>query len=358
MSTSNRLAFFDNLRIVLVAMVITHHAGQAYGPTGMDWPIREQTVARILDPFFMVNRSFGIGLLFMIAGFFVAMSCARSGPAALARSRLQRLGLPLLGFSLLMIPLQVFVFGPALNGSLGAPWPISVLHLWFVQHLLIYSLGYALWCRLRPAAVQPVAHPLDPPAAGTVIVFAAGMALATAIVRTWFDIDEWVNLFGYISIAPADLARDLSLFVAGTVAYRHNWVARFPAAAGRRWLAAGLALAGVWYVYRLWLTDVLVLSDTVWGLLLPLWEALLACSMCIGLTVLFRDRLAASNALLDELGKSSYAAYMVHLFIVIFVQALLLGLLAPPLLKFAAVTLITVPLSFLLAGLIRRPLRL
>jgi surface polysaccharide O-acyltransferase-like enzyme len=49
---------------------------------------------------------------------------------------------------------------------------------------------------------------------------------------------------------------------------------------------------------------------------------------------------------------------MLHVFVVIFFQSLALGLVAPPLLKFFLVSLVTVPVSFLLASLIRRPLRL
>ena len=137
MLTSNRLAFFDNLRVALMAVVIAHHVGQAYGPTGGWWPVQEATRAAILEPFFMVNRSFGMSLFFMIAGYFTAMSCDKSGPRALAKSRLQRLGIPLLVFTLSMMLIQVFVFGPIDSGELGSPWPVNVLHLWFVQHLLI-----------------------------------------------------------------------------------------------------------------------------------------------------------------------------------------------------------------------------
>jgi glucan biosynthesis protein C len=154
MLTSNRMVFFDNLRVVLIAMVIVHHVGQAYGPTGGWWPVQEPTRAAVLGPFFMVNRSFGMSLFFMIAGYFAALSCERSGPRVLVRSRLQRLGIPLLGFTLLMVILQVFVFGPIDSGDLGPVWPIDVVHFWFVQHLLLYSLGFALWQSLRRGAAQ------------------------------------------------------------------------------------------------------------------------------------------------------------------------------------------------------------
>jgi len=355
---STRMAFFDNLKVLMMVMVIVHHVGQAYGPTGAWWPIQEPTRAEVLEPFFMVNRSFGMSLFFMIAGYFTALSCERSGPAGLVRNRLQRLGIPLLGFSLLMILLQVFVFGLLQTGELGPVWPIDVIHFWFVQHLLLYSLGYALWRSLRRVDTKGTVRLMSPPRYGVVFAFAIGLALATAIVKTWYDTDEWIYLLGYIRIAPADLPRDLAMFLVGTLVYRNGWVSRFSSRAGYVWLAIGLTLASFWYVYTLCLVDVLVFSDAVWGLLLPLWESLLCCSMCIGLTVVFRDSVNSQTPLAREMAQSTYAAYMLHIFVVIFFQYLALGVTAPTLLKFFIVSLVTISASFLFASLIRRPLRL
>jgi peptidoglycan/LPS O-acetylase OafA/YrhL len=55
---------------------------------------------------------------------------------------------------------------------------------------------------------------------------------------------------------------------------------------------------------------------------------------------------------------SIYAAYMLHVFVASFFQSLVLDEASPPTLKFFLVPLITVPTSFLLASLIRRPLHL
>jgi glucan biosynthesis protein C len=356
--TSTRMLFFDNLKVLMMIIVIAHHVGQAYGPIGAWWPVQELTRAKILEPFFMVNRSFGMSLFFMIAGYFTALSCDRNSPLVLARNRLQRLGIPLLGFSILMILLQVFFFGLLQTGELGPVWPVDVIHFWFVQNLLLYSLGYALWQGLRHGTAKSITPPANPPGYGTILVFVIGLALITAIVRMWYDIDEWVYLFGYLRIAPADVPRDLGLFLIGTLAYRKDWVSRFSSRAGRVWLAIGLALAGLWYVYILLLANILVFSDSVWDFLLPLWESLLCCGMCIGLTILFRDKVNIQGSLVKEMSKSTYATYMLHIFVVLFFQYLALGLASPPLFKFFLVTLVAVPTSFLIAGLIRRPLRL
>lgn len=65
-----RLFFIDNLRIGLIALVVAHHAGQAYGPTGGWWYFMEPARAGILGAFFDVNRSFFMSLFFMISGYF------------------------------------------------------------------------------------------------------------------------------------------------------------------------------------------------------------------------------------------------------------------------------------------------
>ncbi len=356
--TSTRMYFFDNLKVLMMVMVIVHHVGQAYGTTGGWWPVQEPTRTRILNPFFLVNRSFGMSLFFMIAGYFTALSCERKGSLYLVRSRLQRLGTPLIVYSFLMILLQVFVFGFLETGELGTTWPIDVGHFWFVQHLLVYSLGYAGWRWLRGKANQQAARLTNPPGYGSILVFAIGLTISTAIVRTWFDIDEWVYLFGYLRIAPADVPRDLGLFLIGTLAYRNDWVNQLPSKVGWVCLTVGFTLAGLWYGFDLWLSGILIFSDAVWGLLLPLWESLLCCGMCFGLTIVFRDTVNIQTPLTREMAQSTYAAYMIHVFIAIFFQYLVLALAATPLIKFFLVSLITVPISFLLANLIRRPLRL
>jgi len=352
-----RLFFFDNLRVVAMMLVIAHHAAQPYGPTGGEWPFLEATRAGVLGPFFMVNRSFGMSLFFMIAGYFSVMSCDKNGPSAFLKNRLLRLGLPLLAVTAVFMLLQVFVFG-AQDGKLGSPWPVNVAHMWFVQHLLVFSLAYGLWCLLRPRRTETSRKLSAPPRTWIILAFALGLAVVTGVVRIWFPIDDWSYLLGFFRVAWGDVPRDLSLFVLGAVAYRHQWVTRFSTKAGMRWLWAGLFLVALWYAYELWLAKIVPMGDTAADVLALLWEALLCCSMCIGLTVLFRERANGQTRLTKWLAEGQYAAYVTHLFVVLGFQALLVGLAAPPMLKFALATLGSIPTTFLIAGVIRKPLRL
>jgi len=357
MTASKRLFFFDNLRVFAMAMVIAHHAAQPYGPTGGDWPIQEPVRAAVLGAFFMVNRSFGMSLFFMIAGYFAVMSCDRYGLQAFLKNRLIRLGIPTLVFALIMMVLTVFVFG-AKDGQLGQAWPVNVAHMWFVEHLILYCAVYALWRTIRPRRVDAVQKLANPPGYLAIVAFALGLAVVTGVVRIWFPVDKWLYLLGFFRVAFADIPRDLSLFILGMVAYRHQWVTRFPTKAGMVWLGVGLSLVALWYAYDPWLYDALHVNDTVSDIFGLFWESFLCLSMCIGLTVLFRERANIQTRLTRWLAEAQYATYIVHVFVVLAFQALLVGLLAPPLAKFALVALASIPVAFLIGGLIRKPLRL
>jgi peptidoglycan/LPS O-acetylase OafA/YrhL len=356
--SAGRLYFLDNLRVVLMVWVIAHHVGQAYGPTGGAWPIQEAARALLLRPFFTVNRSFGMSLFFLIAGYFMVMSCDARGPRAFLKSRLLRLGLPLLIFAVCMIPLQVFVLGPLMTGRPGPAWPIEVGHLWFVEHLLVFSACYALWRMARHGHAKPHPRLANPPGYLPILIFALGLAVVTTVVRTWFPIDKWVYLFGFLRVAFADVPRDLSFFIIGALAYRYQWLHTFPTQAGKVWLMVGLSLAGLWYVYDLAWADAAPIDAAALRLVYPLWEALLACGMCIGLAVLFRERFAFTGPFAKALAQSQYAAYIFHLPVVLLCQYAIIGLALPPLAKFAAATLASVPLTFLLAYSVRKPLRI
>jgi peptidoglycan/LPS O-acetylase OafA/YrhL len=54
---SERLYFIDNVRVWVIMLVVAHHAGQAFGPTGGDWFIYNTERVRMLGTFFYVNAS-------------------------------------------------------------------------------------------------------------------------------------------------------------------------------------------------------------------------------------------------------------------------------------------------------------
>ncbi len=357
MAERERLYYLDNLRVALTVLLIAHHVGQAYGPTGGAWPIQEAARADILGPFFTVNRSFFMSLFFLISGYFTAMSYDAKSGWPFVKSRLLRLGLPLLVFALLMIPLEIFVFGAPGPNGMGKAWPIDVGYMWYVEHLLLFSLGYALWRAILGRRREPGVEP-RPLRVWHVLVFSAILAPVLAAVRIAFPIDRWDYLLGFFRVAFSDLPRDLSFFVVGIVAFRRGWLKSMSAKAGRNWLVVGVALAAFWYAYALGLYKLLPLEGVAFDVVRVTWEAFLCSSLCIGLVILFREHANWSGGLARALGKSQYAAYIFHVPVILAFQYTVLSLSMPPFAKFALVTVASVPATFAIANAVRRPLHL
>jgi glucan biosynthesis protein C len=373
-----RLFFIDNLRITLIVLVIAHHAGQAYGPGGW-WYFENPVRASILGAFFTVNRSFFMSLFFMISGYFLPMSYDRKGARDFLRDRLRRLGYPLLVFFFAVFPVMMYVyylnfrhygplpflvyysqvyFGRGIRPAdwTGPSWPDMTLgHLWFIEHLLIFAVCYALWRLInRPRAIVE-GREWRLPRNLEIIAFILALAAVTFVVRIWYPIDKWVPFLRFIQVAFADVPRDLSFFIIGVVAYRRNWFLNMSKKTGKVWLLLGLAAAGL--CYGLNLTGHMYFSAgglNVQSVLYDLWEAFLCSGLCIGLLVLFREKLNSQGALAKNLAASTYAAYLFHVPILVFLQYAVRHVAAAAIVKFAIVTLAAIPLTFLFSSYIRR----
>jgi peptidoglycan/LPS O-acetylase OafA/YrhL len=173
LSVKTRLYYIDALRVMLTILVIAHHVGQAYGPTGGAWPVMEPTRAALLGPCFTVNRSFFMSLFFMISGYFVVGAYDRHGPGAFVRGRLLRLGAPTLAFAVAIIPLRIFLFGERISSWTSV---FDVGHLWYLEHVLLFSLGYALFRMIRPAASK--ADLSQRPLPGALAILALALVIA------------------------------------------------------------------------------------------------------------------------------------------------------------------------------------
>ena len=373
---ARRLFYVDYLRVALTLLVIAHHAGQAYGPTGGNWPITNPESSRLLSPFFAVNPMFFMGLFFLMAGYFVPIAFDRKGAGGFSQGRLLRLGLPTLVFVL-------FVFGPvAYLSAPGRPsfvefvrylyragWQPLYIHLWFLAHLLVYSLVYVAWRLVadRVRGPDPNASPglkvsLPQQSAfqhTAILLFVTALALVTYAVRIRYPIDRWVP-FLIFPVEPAHLPQYTSMFVIGILAYRGDWLHRLPTSTGMIWLATGLAAAAAYYVYDLFLSqsllEIVAIGGKGWqSLVFCTWEAVVCAGFGVGLLILYRQRLnVAPGKLLAASVGAAYGAYIIHLLIVLGVQAGLDPVTLAPFIKFIIATIVAATLSFCIAYLAKR----
>lgn len=353
--------FVDALRVAVIVMVIVHHAAQAYGPTGSVWPVTDPTSSDWFRPFFTVNAAVGLGLLFLLAGYFVPRSYDRKGPGRFLKERWARIGVPLVlfGFAVNLPIVYLYESRPALGEFVRSLYEDGLqgiyFHLWFLGDLLLYTVVYVAWRKFADRAGRPHrtwSSPNHPAIAGFVI----GLALVTWIVRWWYHVDEWVPLL-VVPAEPANLPQYVSLFALGIIAYRSDWFRRVPTRVGMTWLGVGLVASAAVYALEavgLWGGGRAIGGFNWPSLLRTTLEAMIGVGLSVGLVVSFREVFRRPRRLLAVMATASYAAYILHIYIVVGLQGGILGRESPAFVKFALVAVLGTLLSFGIAHLSRK----
>ncbi|CAM2006859.1 acyltransferase family protein [Acanthopleuribacter pedis] len=361
--TTSRLGYLDNLRIFVTILVVAHHAGQAYGPTGGDWPIFEEVRAPWLLPFFATNAAWFMGLFFLLSGYFTPASFDRKGAKAFLKDRFVRLGLPIVLFWSPILGIyeyraaqteQSFVTWFVTDYVLGANMEVG--HLWFLVHLLFYSLAYAAWRRWRGSATTAGTAA---PTTGQLVAYGLALTVVTYLVRIGFPIDRWIWIAGVFPSEVAHLPQYLSLFFIGITAGRNRWFETISARFGLQLFGIAIALVAFVYLYLLVIRNYVSFGFETGG---PSWgsfrysllEAAICISMCLGLPVFFREALNRQNDFLKQLAAGAYTVYIIHFLILVTIQGLLLRFALSPTTKFAVATLTATALCFLCAHLLRK----
>lgn len=233
---AKRLAYFDNMRVVMVAGVIAGHAIAGYA--GMNWTyadVAEGEMGEVSQAIFglliLPFALFVMALFFLVAGLLTPGSLDRKGPGRFARERLVRLGIPLAAFTFVLWPLMTY----GLYRAAGVPWSLWDVYeddpildngpLWFVEALLIYSLVYAAWVGWR-ARRGPAPRPVTAGRlrARYLVALGIGITIATFVVRLWFSFDSLQFTNAHVWQWP----ECMGLFGLGIMSARRGWLRPVP----------------------------------------------------------------------------------------------------------------------------------
>ena len=96
----NRVNWIDNLRITVIILVVILHTAVTYSGLG-GWYYKENEEVEMYSTLFFAfyltfTQAYFMSLLFMVSGYFTQRSLLRKGSGNFVRSRLFRLGIPLL----------------------------------------------------------------------------------------------------------------------------------------------------------------------------------------------------------------------------------------------------------------------
>ena len=344
-ASTSRIYFIDNLKILLAVLVVLHHAAQPYGPGGGWWIAQESYNIidyTVLGMFMALNASFFMGLFFMLSAYFVPSSLERKGANKFIKGRLVKLGVPILIFMFFVFPVMDYL----LNYQI-----ILFGHLWFLAMLLIFSTVYAAYWLVKRSSSM-VKRPF--PSNTVILIFIVVMALISFVVRIWWPENHWA-LLGIFE--PFHVTQYIMLFAAGIIAYKQGWIEIIPKSTGKLWWkVAILTLISLLFVGAVTNSTEFSGGLTIASLLGSFWEAFMCVSMCIALLSLFKNKFNSQNAITKTFANDTFTVYLIQQPIVIFLQYVIIGLSVDPLIKFAIVGALGVPLSFAISHYVIRRL--
>ncbi len=351
-SGTGRLLYIDNLRIMVVVLVVMHHLAVTYSGFGSWYYIeapRLDTLSTVWFAFYLsFEQGYFLGLLFLIAGYFAAGSYDRKGFDGFVRERFKRLIIPAFLTMVFISPLLgILVQGGPSTGFDLVAFLSGTGVMWFTVALFGFSFAYAL-VRRRDGSRDPDSDrkPLDPTWTKAVLLILV-IALLAFLVRIVQPIGTNI-----LNMQFCYFASYVVLFVVGIVAYRNNLFARITYRGGRRWLIGGIALGFVAWLFlvgaagNLGATAALEGGLTWWSAAYALWESFVAVAMGIGLIAVFREKLDHESPLAKAMAANSFAVYMFHPVIIVPVTLLLSSIVLYPIAKWLLLCLLCVPLCF------------
>jgi glucans biosynthesis protein C len=361
-----RLAYLDNLKVLLVVGVIAVHSAITYGFDG-SWYLEsyDEMTGAVVDALTVViaiGWLFGLGLFFLIAGRLSGPALDRKGPGRFAYERAIRLGTPLLAYTLLVGPVLEYVAYRENEGGTRGLWPFlgdQIWHFapgptWFLEALLAFSVGYALLRRLRPPGRAPSSAPL---CGRHVALVALAVAAGSFAAHLAFPIgSEQFHL--QLGMFP----QYLILFALGAAAGRRGWLETLTPELRRR---CGLAGA----VTALAMPAILLTGDFFAGeaaadrfaggwhwqaAAASLTEGVLATCVSLWAIAYFRRHHNRLRPLARRMAPAAYGAFIVHPLVIVGLALAIQAGPVPAELKFACVLTGGVAGSFMLAALAAR----
>jgi len=361
-----RLAYLDNLRFLVIILVITMHSAVTYSGFG-SWYYVEGAPEK-LNVFEMVIFGFlqsflqawFMGILFFISAFFAAKSLSKYGSLKFFKERLFRLGLPLLIYMLFIDPsISYFILGQQsdnpiwhdyINYLLSLDWLSSSGPLWFALALLIFCTFYIVIRKFIPK--QKTISVIQ---TKNIIVVIALTGIAAFLIRLVFPIGSAV-----LNLQFSYFASYITLFVFGIMAGENDLLDSISERENIKWMILSLVIGiPLWGI-------IMVFGGTLEGnfnfnggfnwqsFAFALWESFTAIGFSIGLTAFFREKLNSGNAFSGLLTENAFGMYFFHAPILIAVSLLLKNWAAGALIKFITVMILAAIGSFAFSLAIRK----
>jgi len=369
------LLYINNIRTMLITCVILMHVAVTYGAVG-DWYYYEPGETSTMTFVIMalvgaIGTAFVLGLFFMLAGYFTPRSYESKGFWGFLLDRMKRLLIPLAFYEVVINPFINYAVDIHEQPQMPI-WQYVIDHfrdlesiadgpVWFLLALMVFSLFYALWRRIADFVSKKQDHDAmvaKLPSNGAIALFAVFLGLTTFIVRIWAPFGK---IFEPWNQELAHYPQYVFMFAVGTLAYRRDWLTKFPATQIRLWNWVAL-------VCVLTLPLIVVAAGALTGELdergaggwnwisfaYSVWEGFVCPAFSIVTLAWFRKRFDHQGWLTKKMADATFTAYVLHPGVIVPLVLLLSGVSINMGLKFILVAPIGVAGTYLISYYFRR----
>jgi glucan biosynthesis protein C len=385
--SADRLVFFDNIRYLMVLLVVVLHAGCGYSNYLPYWAVDDEN-SNFFDHLLIILGVFLMPTLFFIAGYFTLPSLEQKGTWVFIKSKLKRLGIPwLLGVALLGPIIKYIYFYSRGNpvsylslwsyfvkniegalsfdtGFIASPLQFHHMYFWFISLLLFFFIVFALLCDAKKRWLPFLFSSRKPTATSMksiLLVFLLVGVLNALIAFYIYGIfhgspnrDPWIIFISLIQFQAVRIVLYISCFGAVIYAFSNSWFKNGEVPG--HFILWTLLSIGLMYIQGKALA--ILMGNFSIGLAFGwvLVRTLLVFTILLALISFGIQHWNTPSRVNRHLAANSYNIYLLHMiFVVVFQLVLLQWFGISIFIKFGIVTLLTILLSYLISQYAIRP---
>ena len=360
-----RLFYVDNIRVFVVICVVMHHLAVTYSGDGLFYYVEPPQMYGILQTiwfsfYLSFQQAYFMGLLFLLAGFFVAEAYDRKGFRSFISDRFNRLITPTLIYMVIISPFVKYILlGQKISEFNLLDFMFSYGVMWFAVALFIFSFIYACARKFHHKDIPAVQSGNRDLTFSKLCVLILIITICAFLIRIIQPRGSAV-----LGMQLCHFASYIILFIVGIFSYRFDFFSQINYQTGKHWLISGVVLS-----FLVWLAFVVVLTRTgnqsaikgglnVYSAIYALWESFTAVAVCVGLIGVFKEKFNKRNVLLKAMSDSSFTVYMFHPPIIVGVALLFQNVMLFPVVKWLILCPISIVLCFTIAHFVLRKIPL
>lgn len=385
--SADRIVFFDNIRYLMVLLVVILHSALGYSNNASWWTVNDEN-SIFIDYLLGVLDVFLMPTLFFIAGYFALPSLQQKGKWLFIKGKLKRLGIPWLLGVFLLVPIINYIhlysrdypvtlmslwrrFALNIEGALSLHTGFITSQLqfhqhyfWFISLLLFFFVVFAVLHdgkrKLLPNVFSFEKPKTSSMKSNLLVLLLVGLltALITIFIYGIFhetsNKDPWIIVGSLIQFQASKIVLYISCFSMGVYAFSNEW---FKNGKSPGYFIFWTILSiGLMYFQGKALLH--LINNFSFGLAIGyvLMRTLLVFTILLALISFGIKHWNSPSKFNRKLTANSYNIYLLHMLFVIVVQLILFKWFDISIfIKFGIVTLSAILLSYLISQYAIRP---